>query len=133
MAEPNQRQRARLEKAERFLRTAQQALRDGDYESCVSRAYYAVFHAVHALLDLDEPIRSHVELIRRCVEWNRRYTRLNTVGYLRGRTDLRSSLLALHRLRRDADYELGATSRQSAQDALEFAGRVLAVVKEVVS
>lgn len=56
-----------LEKSDRFLRTGRQALTGGDYETAVSRAYYAVFHAVHALLGERQVIGSHVELIRRCV------------------------------------------------------------------
>lgn len=32
-----------IEKAERFLATAECALRMGDYDSCVSRSYYAMF------------------------------------------------------------------------------------------
>ena len=32
-----------IEKAEKFLKTAEQALNIGDYDSCVSRCYYAMF------------------------------------------------------------------------------------------
>ena len=133
MAELNQRQRARLEKAERFLRTARQALRDGDYESCVSRGYYAVFHAIHALLDREESIRSHVELIRRSVEWNRTYTQLERVGNLEGNDRLESSLRKLHRWRNDADYAVGLTTRDRAQRALSFSEQFQTAVKEAVA
>ncbi|MFH1150373.1 MAG: HEPN domain-containing protein [Actinomycetota bacterium] len=37
-------------KAERFIRTAEFALKDGDYDSCVSRCYYAMFFVAEALL-----------------------------------------------------------------------------------
>ena len=37
-------------KAERFLKTAEKALEIGDYDSCVSRCYYAMFFMVEALL-----------------------------------------------------------------------------------
>lgn len=43
---------ARIAKAERYLRTAQLAYDDGDYDSCVSRAYYAAFHGCIVLLVL---------------------------------------------------------------------------------
>lgn len=38
------------EKAEKFLITAQQALNTGDYDSCVSRCYYAMFFMAEAAL-----------------------------------------------------------------------------------
>lgn len=39
-----------VSKAKRFLKTAELALGDGDYDSCVSRAYYAMFFMTEALL-----------------------------------------------------------------------------------
>ncbi len=38
------------EKAEKFLRTAEQALGIEDYDSCVSRCYYAMFFMAEAVL-----------------------------------------------------------------------------------
>lgn len=38
------------EKAKRFLRTAELSMNDGDYDSCASRCYYAMFFATEALL-----------------------------------------------------------------------------------
>lgn len=39
-----------IEKAEKFLATAEHALNIGDYDSCVSRSYYAMFFMGEALL-----------------------------------------------------------------------------------
>ncbi|MDY6966818.1 MAG: HEPN domain-containing protein [Halobacteriota archaeon] len=39
-----------IKKAERFLRTAELILDDGDYDSCVSRCYYAMFFMAEAIL-----------------------------------------------------------------------------------
>ena len=39
-----------IEKAKRFLRTAKLSLRDGDYDSSVSRCYYGMFFITEALL-----------------------------------------------------------------------------------
>jgi uncharacterized protein (UPF0332 family) len=39
-----------IEKAEKFLNTAQQALNIGDYDSCASRCYYAMFFMAEAAL-----------------------------------------------------------------------------------
>jgi len=37
-------------KAQRYLRSARLLLEDGDYESSVSRSYYAMFHCAQAVL-----------------------------------------------------------------------------------
>ncbi len=39
-----------IEKAEKFLLTAEHALTIGDYDSCVSRCYYAMFFMAEAVL-----------------------------------------------------------------------------------
>jgi uncharacterized protein (UPF0332 family) len=39
-----------LVKAEKFLKTAEDALHGGDYDSCVSRCYYAMFFLAEAVL-----------------------------------------------------------------------------------
>ncbi len=39
-----------IEKAERFLSTAENTLNTGDYDSCVSRCYYAMFFMAEAVL-----------------------------------------------------------------------------------
>ncbi len=39
-----------IEKAEKFLSTAENALNTGDYDSCVSRCYYAMFFTAEAVL-----------------------------------------------------------------------------------
>lgn len=39
-----------IAKAERFLRTAQKAVELGDYDTCASRCYYAMFYLAEAAL-----------------------------------------------------------------------------------
>lgn len=39
-----------INKSEKFLITAEQALKTGDYDSCVSRCYYAMFFMAEAAL-----------------------------------------------------------------------------------
>ncbi len=39
-----------IEKADRYLRSAEILIQDGDYDSAVSRAYYAMFYAAEAAL-----------------------------------------------------------------------------------
>ena len=43
---------ALIEKARRYLRSAELLIQDGDYDSAVSRSYYAMFYSVLALLNL---------------------------------------------------------------------------------
>ncbi|MSQ15029.1 MAG: HEPN domain-containing protein [Dehalococcoidia bacterium] len=136
MAEPTVNQRARIEKAERFLSTARLLLRERDYESCVSRAYYALFHAACALV-LDEQFElrrvSHVEIIRQVIRWNNARTRLRSVGSLGSRdTNLNQSLTVLLRWRNEADYELGTANAERAQDCVRFAEQMLQAIKEVI-
>jgi uncharacterized protein (UPF0332 family) len=41
---------ALIERAKRYLKSAEILLKDGDYESSVSRAYYAMFYLAQAIL-----------------------------------------------------------------------------------
>jgi uncharacterized protein (UPF0332 family) len=46
--------KAYLEKADQKLAVARRLLASFDHDDAVSRAYYAAFHAVHALLNLKD-------------------------------------------------------------------------------
>ena len=51
-------------KAQRYLRSAELLLRDGDYESSVSRTYYAMFYCAEAaLLTKNRTFSSHKGVI----------------------------------------------------------------------
>jgi len=39
-----------IKRARRYLQSAEILLKEGDFESCVSRAYYAMFYSAEALL-----------------------------------------------------------------------------------
>jgi len=39
-----------IERARKYLKSAEVLLENKDYESCVSRAYYAMFYSVEAVL-----------------------------------------------------------------------------------
>jgi len=119
-----------LEKAERFLGTGRLALRHRDYESAVSRAYYAVLGALNAVVPQLADVDSHRGSLQQAARWNRRYTGLRAAGVLRGRRDLHGSLERLWEWRNLADYELAKTSRERALEALGFAERVVMAAKE---
>ncbi len=53
-----------LEKAERSLKAAETLLSEGDYDFAVSRAYYAMFYSVRAMLLLiDITTKKHASTI----------------------------------------------------------------------
>lgn len=43
----------RMEKSRQCLITAQNTISDGDYTSSANRSYYAIFHAIRAIMALD--------------------------------------------------------------------------------
>lgn len=132
MGKPSDRQRAWLEKAQRTLRTARRALRDGDYDSCVSRTYYAVLQAIAGLLFSEKGrLPSHPEMIRRVVAWDRVHTRLGAASLLTGRRNLSDSLKTLQELRAEADYQPAAVVEGRAREATLFAGEFVRIVEEV--
>ena len=58
--------RYRLRRAEEMLASAQRELAAGDFASANNRAYYAIFHAMRAVLALDgEDFRKHSAVIAR--------------------------------------------------------------------
>lgn len=53
-----------ISRSERYIKSAELLLKDGDYESTVSRIYYAMFYCVQALLLTKElSFSSHKEVI----------------------------------------------------------------------
>ena len=55
---------ALIEKARRYLRSAELLIQDGDYDSAVSRAYYAMFYSAEAaLLTKEMTFTSHKAVI----------------------------------------------------------------------
>ncbi|MBQ7654942.1 MAG: HEPN domain-containing protein [Clostridia bacterium] len=63
--------RVRLERAFECLSTARENCRLGDYRAAANRAYYAVFHAIRAVLAMDEiDMSKHSAVIS---EFRRRY------------------------------------------------------------
>jgi len=116
----------RLAKARRYLRSAELLLRDGDLDSAVSRAYYAVLHAAKALLMIYghpevEGWKTHASMLNLLAREDRRFTWFRGIQPLSGERDLQRSLTALHAQRQDADYEVGEISAMVAQGALSFA------------
>lgn len=125
---------ARIAKAERYLRTAQLAYDDGDYDSCVSRAYYAAFHGCIVLLVL------YVD--KKAVDWQHSTIINNFVGAftkrrkwfnhlkMKGAPSFAVSLARLHTAREVADYEVDVIDREKAETSVRFAELVVGEVKK---
>ena len=127
----------RLTKAQRYLRSAELLMRDGDCESAVSRAYYGVLHAAKALLitygRLEvEGWKTHVQVLNTCAQEDRRYTWFQGIRPLRGVRDLQRSLATFLAQRRDADYEVGKVTATDGQEALRFARALIRRVEEKI-
>lgn len=116
-----------LEKAEEFLRTAEQCVEEGWRNSAASRAYYAMFHAVRAALanaGITRPWWSHGSLHATFSSELVRRRKLYPVSFVRAMTE------ALE-LRHTADYsDYGAPPRR-VRRAVNAAGEILRRVKEV--
>jgi len=103
------------EKAERFLRTAELSFDDGDYDSCVSRCYYAMFFMAEALLLVkDITASTHKGVI---ALFGEHYI---TTGIIE--KELGKSLRRAYDLRQKGDYSTGFMVKESeAKEILEQA------------
>ena len=112
------------------MNTAQLALDEGDADSCASRAYYAVFHALVLLFEArGNTIReswSHIEVQKTfSLEFCNR-------GYLGFSKRDASTLKRLYRARLDADYGLNVINLVRAERLLGQAASLFIKVQEVV-
>ena len=112
-----------IEKTEKFLITAEQALKVGDYDSCVSRCYYAMFFmAEAALLTKDLSASSHKGVITLFGQY---FVKTKILDKSLGR-----ALNDAYDLRRVGDYGVGFTvSESQANDLLETARNFVDVLK----
>jgi uncharacterized protein (UPF0332 family) len=104
-----------IEKAEKFLSTAEQALNTEDYDSCVSRCYYAMFFmAEAALLTKGLTASSHKGVISKFGE---HFVKTKILE-----RELGKALNDAYDKRLVGDYGVGFTvSNQQAKDLLETA------------
>jgi len=126
-----------MRKAGRFRSAAEGALELEDYETCVSRCYYAAFHAATALLMAHgrpdaEGWRAHQTVIGECIRLGTRRNKWLVGVRMSGRKDFAASLRELYTLRLEADYSSGITDGRRAREAFDFAGEFLIAVNERV-
>jgi uncharacterized protein (UPF0332 family) len=118
-----------LTKARNSLRTAQSAYEQGDFDSCASRAYFAVFQAeIAALLKLTEFRREQWRHDRVQEEFNRRL--------IRARKLFPASLRSIHNdllgRRRLADYTDQYISVRMAEECLRKSAEMVTTIAGVL-
>jgi uncharacterized protein (UPF0332 family) len=121
----------RVSKARRFVAAAQDAFRQGHWETVASRAYYAAYHSVAALLETSSQVSRrpwrHETLLR---DFRDQFANR---GYLFTRRD-GNSLAKLVQERYAADYEHVIFNERRAgrvlRDAEDLCSRVFEVVKD---
>ncbi|HET7080369.1 MAG TPA: HEPN domain-containing protein [Chloroflexia bacterium] len=122
-----------LDKAERYLESATLLHAAGDYDSCVSRAYYAARYLCLYLLEQEglnvDRHWQHGTIVGTTIARarNKRWLRRITMA---GRADFAQSLNYLLELRGAADYGRNEVTARQAQRALAFAEALRQAVKE---
>jgi uncharacterized protein (UPF0332 family) len=120
----------RIDKAERFLNTAQLALDDGDADSCVSRAYYAAFHAILLLFEVrGNAVRgrwSHIEVQK---VFSLEFCNRGYLGFSKRDAD---TLVDLQQARLNADYGLNVIDLVRAERLLRKAASLFIKIREAV-
>ena len=109
----------RLDKARENLTAAENLIASGDYRVAATRTYYAVFHAMRAVLALDGIDRKH-----HSAEFRQRYIKTGLI-----RREQSQTISQLSDLRTDSDYDdFFEISREDTEAALRLAE---AFVKEI--
>ncbi|MBI2440174.1 MAG: HEPN domain-containing protein [Lentisphaerae bacterium] len=113
-----------LAKAEQKLASARHSLAGGFYDDAASRAYYAVFHAISAVLASNgEVFSSHKQTL----------SAFNKEFIAAGKTD-RFRFKDIQRLfndRQNGDYDtMIAVERETAEEDLRIAANIVEVCKE---
>lgn len=111
-----------VKKAQRYLKSAELLIRDGDYDSAVSRAYYAMFYLTEALL-LRQGLSfsSHKAVI---AAFGKHFVKTGKL-----KEDLHQALIDVFEKRQLGDYESQVyTDRETAKEVL---AKAKAFVKKI--
>ena len=113
-----------LEKAKRFLRTAELSFNDGDYDSCVSRCYYGMFFMTEALLLTKKITAStHKGVI---ALFGEHFIKTGII-----RKDLGKALRRAYDLRQKGDYSTGfIVSENEAKEILKVSKEFLSEIEK---
>ncbi len=111
-----------VKKAQRYLKSAELLIRDGDYDSAVSRAYYAMFYLTEALLlRRGLSFSSHKAVI---AAFGKHFVKTGKL-----KEDLHQALIDVFEKRQLGDYESQVyTDRKTAKEVL---AKAKAFVKKI--
>lgn len=115
--------KVRLEHAEECIAAAKQLMLSASYKSAANRAYYAVFHAIRAVLAFDlVDMKKHSGIIS---EFRRRYIKPGIFD-----AELSESITILFDIRTDSDYDdFFIISKAEVEDALTRAEEFVCAIK----
>ena len=117
----------RLEKSIDDLDTANITFTAGKYNAAVNRAYYAVYHAIRAVLALDNVERSKHS-------GNISYFREHYLATNIFDRSFSETITNAESLRNEADYkDMRTISADEAQDIINKANSFIAVIKEYIT
>ncbi len=104
-----------ISKSKRFLRTAEIVFNDGDYDSCVSRCYYAMFFMAQAAL-LTKNLKTHS---------HKGVMSLFGILFIKSgifNTNLGKYFRKIYNLRQKGDYGIGfMIDKEDAEECLKMA------------
>lgn len=117
---------ALIKKSRRYLKSADLLIRDGDYDSAISRAYYSMFYLAEALL-LGEGLSfsSHKAVIG---AFGKYFVKTGKI-----KKDLHQSLIDVFEKRQFSDYESQEhTDKEMAEEVLEKAKVFTKEISEIL-
>ena len=114
----------RLSHALECLDTARKVMELGDYKCAANRSYYAVFHAMRAVLAYDNiDAKKHSGVIS---EFRRLYVKTDVFD-----REMSDTITNLFDIRTDSDYDdFFIISKEEVEKQVAFAGKFVAKVKD---
>lgn len=118
---------ALLNKAKSKLKTAQIDFDNNQYDDAVSRAYYAVFHAISAtLLSKNLVYSSHSQTIG---AFNKEFVKTNVFP-----KDVTAQIQALYEERQTGDYDaIAQIDEETAQECISQAKRIIILIEQYLT
>ena len=118
--------KARYENAQECLQAARDLVAGGSYKSAANRSYYAIFHAMRAVLAFDGvDMKHHSGIIS---EFRRRYIKTNIFE-----TRLSEIISVLFDVRTDSDYDdFFVISRNETLEQIQNAAYFLSAIEPYI-
>ena len=118
----------RVKKARKFFKTAKLLLERGDYDSCISRCYYALFHATVAMLEKSGMSRAKWGHNFVLASFNKEYIHRKKIF----RSETGKSIHDIFEQRQEADYSTDEKSFKKAKRVLDKTDAIFhSILKEL--